>query len=198
MPVSNYFLDKFVSYELSKLTECNAREVSNRFSQSEFWITNFVLNSVFGHQVNESGRRFAFAFLRRAEYAFTEYEYARKALKGFVEAPTERVSLYFKALSHFEMAISMLWQAYSFIIRAIDEKLFAKGDNSAYEKLNNIYNVSRHFNPSALPDEHLHAVRITNDGIHIEGCNLSFAEIEELLLEIGTLADKVSSVELSK
>lgn len=112
MPLTNYALDKFVSQQLSQLTECNASNVTERYSQAKYWVSNFVLNSVFGGSISEEGKTFTFFFLRRAEAAFREYEYARQALTEFVSAPSKKPSLYFRALHHFEMTIAMLWQAY--------------------------------------------------------------------------------------
>lgn len=101
MPLSNYALDIFVSQQMSQLTECNAASVAERCKQAKFWVSNFVLNSIFGGSVSQRGRTFAFFFLRRAEAAFTEYEYARLALIEFVSAEPKKPSLYFRASHHF-------------------------------------------------------------------------------------------------
>jgi hypothetical protein len=71
---TDYALDHFVSQDLSKLTVCNAPEVSTRFPQSSHWIGNFRLNSMFGRPVGMDARKFCLAFLRRAEAAFFNYE----------------------------------------------------------------------------------------------------------------------------
>jgi hypothetical protein len=47
MPLSNYALDNFVSQDITKLTECNAVDLTQKFDQAGFWIENFVLNSIF-------------------------------------------------------------------------------------------------------------------------------------------------------
>jgi|ERR1051326_695679 hypothetical protein len=192
MPLTNYALDKFVSQQLSQLTECNAPNVTERYSQAKYWVSNFVLNSIFGGSVSEEGRTFTFFFLRRAEAAFTEYEYARQALTEFVSAPSKKPSLYFRALHHFEMTIAMLWQAYDLTRRVLKEKLFDKDDGSNYERLNWIYNVSRHINPSELSPGQIHVVWLSNTGIQTDKYEVSFPELEELLVEIGNLADNVS------
>ena|SRR5258706_6844148 len=76
MTLTNYALDKFVSQQLSELTECNAPNAEDHYSQAKFWVSNFVLNSIFGGSASKERRTFTFFFLRRAEAAFTEYEYA--------------------------------------------------------------------------------------------------------------------------
>ena len=192
MLLTNYALDKFVSQQLSQLTECNVFNVAERYSQAKHWVSNFVLNSMFGGSVLEEGRIFTFFFLRRAEAAFTEYESACQALIEFVNAPSKRPSLYFRALHHFEMTIAMLWQAYDLTKKALNHKLFNKGDGSDYERLNWIYNVSRHFNPLDLPSGQIHVIWLTNAGIQTEKHGVSFPELEEFLVEIGNLANSIS------
>jgi hypothetical protein len=98
-------------------------------------------------------------------------------------------------LHHFEMTVTNLYQAFDFGRRFAEVRLFEKGDGSDYERLNLIYNVSRHFNPAELPPDHLHAVWIANDGIHTTDCCLTFEELAELITEIGRLADRLSRIE---
>lgn len=192
MPLTNYALDKFVSQQLSQLTECSASDVTERYSQAKYWVSNFVLNSIFGGSASKEGRTFTCFFLRRAEAAFTEYEYARQALIEFVSTPLKKPSLYFRALHHLEMTITMLWQAYDLTRRVLKEKLFDKGDSSNYERLNWIYNVSRHFDPSDLPLGQIHAIWLNNAGIQTDKYGVSYQELEEFLIEIGNLADSIS------
>lgn len=194
MPFTKYALDEFFAQELSKLTECNALEVGNQFPQSTSWVSNFALNTIFVHQVGQEAKRFAFAFLRRAEAAFIEYAHARQALIEFVTTGSKKPSIYFRALTHFETTIAFLYQAYDFAREFTSTKLFQKGDGSNYERLNRVYNVSRHFKPADLPADHLHALWLTNDGIQINSCIVSFKEIGDFLVEIGKLADRVSGL----
>jgi hypothetical protein len=191
-------LDEFVSQGLSNVTQCSAPAIANRFPQSAHWIGTFTLNSMFGHRVGQDGRRFCLAFLRRAEAAFFDYELARQALHEFAESVKsgpKKTSLYFRALHFFEACLAMHWQGVSLFARLMAEKPFNKGDGSGYEKLNTIYNVSKHYDPATLPPHHLHAVWISNEGLNVDGCTLSFSELEDLLYELGTLADMVSSCE---
>jgi hypothetical protein len=194
MPLTNYALDKFVSQQLSQLTECNAPDISGHYSQAKYWVSNFVLNSIFGGSASKEERTFTFFFLRRVEAAFTEYGYARQALIEFASASAKQPSLYFRALHHFEMTIAMLWQAYDLIGATLDEKhlFFKKGETNSYQRLNWTYNKSRHFSPSELSAENINAIWITNSGIQTEEEVLSYSELENLLLEVGGLAEKIS------
>lgn len=193
MPFSNYGLDNLVSQELSKLSRCGAPEVTKCFPESKHWVSNFVLNSFLRFQVSPEMKRFRFSFLRRAEAAFIECEFARKALSEYVaSSPSRPYSLYFRALHHFEMTIAMLWQAYSFARQFTRIDPYKKGDNSPYERLNRIYNDSRYFDHN-LPPNHLHHIWTSNDGIHTANVSLSFEELKESLEEVGQCADSISS-----
>jgi hypothetical protein len=84
--LTNYSLDRFVSQDLSRLTECYAPDIAGRFPQSSHWIANFVLNSMFGNPVSDEARKFCLAFLRRAEAAFFNYGLARESLIEVAES----------------------------------------------------------------------------------------------------------------
>jgi len=192
MPLTNYALDKFISQQLSQSTQNNALEVSSRYPQRKFWVSNFSLNSIFGGTVSKEGRTFSFFFLRRVEAAFTEYEYAYEALKAFTTTTPKSPSLYFKALHHLEMVISMMWQAYMLSMKISGQKLFEPDDGSKYERLNWVYNKSRHFEPSELSVDNIHVIWLTNDGVKTEKFEVSYPEIESFLIELGNMADEFS------
>jgi hypothetical protein len=192
MPFSNYGLDHLISQELSKLSRCEAPEVTSNFPESKHWVSNFALNSFLGFQVTPEMKRFRFTFLRRAEAAFIEYEYAREALSEYVANRPRKPSLYFRTLHHFEMTIAMLWQAYNFARQFTGVDPYKTGDNSRYERLAEIYNASRYFDYKLSPD-YLHHIWIRNDGVYSANYSLSFEEIKECLEEIGRLADRFSS-----
>src|SRR5215203_6662110 len=149
MPFSNYGLDHLISQELSKLSRCEAPEVTSTFPESKHWVSNFALNSSLCFEVTPEMKGFRFAFLRRAEAAFIEYEYAREALSEYVANRPRKPSLYFRTLHHFEMTLALLWQAYDFTYKATEKKykIYDRGQNSHYERLNDLYNASRKYNP---------------------------------------------------
>lgn len=61
-------------------------------------------------------------------------------------------------------------------------------------RLIKIYNESRHFDPAGLHSDHLHAAWLTNNGIQIKDCELSYVEVESFLAEVGDLADRIPTV----
>jgi hypothetical protein len=194
MPFSNHGLDHLISQELSKLSRCDAPEVMSTFPESKHWVSNFALNSFLGFEVTPEMKGFRFTFLRRAEAAFIEYEYAREALSEYVANRPRKPSLYFRALHHFEMTLAMLWQAYDFARKFTGVQAYKREDGSRYEHLNLIYNDSRHFDHKQLPSNHLQHIWIRNDGVYSANSHrISFEEMKECLEEIGRLADRLSS-----
>lgn len=191
MPLSFYALDNFVSQELSLLSECRAVGVADEFQDRQSWLTTFVLNWMLRLPLPREKAALAFTIIRRSEAAITDYEEARELLAKLASSG-ESVSLYFRCLARFESTVAMVCQALTFIRKALNIKLYKKGDGSPHERLFIIYNKSRHCNPETLPTGHLHAVWIKNDGLFVDGAHLTFAELRELVREVGRIADKLS------
>jgi len=196
MPFTSYALDTFVAQEMSKLTECNAKAIGESFEQSQHWLGNFVLNSVFRVPVAQEHKPFILTFLRRAEMALLEYEQGRVVLEEYVRKPSNHISKYFQALHHFEVTINLLYQAYELVMKKLDTKLFTKNDASPLERLNRVYNVIKHVEFSSIPEGNLHPVWLRNEGIFISTAYITFDELYNMLIEIGSLADKLSNPEL--
>lgn len=197
MPLTNYSLDNFVSQEISSLTKCNAVDLTQKFDQAEHWIENFVLNSIFRIQIKQEHKPFIFAILRRAQMALVEHENGRIALQEYVNGKKDRISLYFRALYHFEIAINLIYQAHELFMKITKVRLFQKNDGTPVERLNRIYNVSKHLEPSNIPDTHLHSVWIKNEGLCISTAMLTFEELAELVKDVCGLADKLSNPEIN-
>jgi len=192
-----YFaLDKFVSQQISKLTKCNAIDLSQEFNQADSWIENYVLNSILCIQVKDEYKPFIFGILRRAQMALVEYENGRKSLKDYADGDKNRISIYFRSLYHFEIAISLTYQAHELFMKITGARLFEKNDNSQLERLNRVYNVSKHLEPSNIPNSHLHAVWLTNEGICTNSTVLKHEELADMIKDICKLADKLSNPRL--
>ena len=196
MPLTHYALDTFVAQNMSRLTECNAKLIGEVFEQSQDWMGNFVLNSIFRIPVAQEHKPFIFTFLRRAEMALLEYEQGRAALTEYVKKPSNHISLYFQALHHFEITINLLYQAYELVMKKLNIKLFIKNDSSPLERLNRTYNVIKHAEFSSIPEGNLHPVWLHNEGIFVSTAYINFDEIYDMLIEIGNLANKLSNPEL--
>src|SRR3972149_3527929 len=191
MHLTSFSLDNFVSQELLQLTECQAREVADEFPDNQSWLSTFVLSRIIWIPLPKDKAALAFALIRRAEGAVTDYEEARKLLTNFISSD-KNISLYFRYLRRFEEAVAMVYQALDFARNALNIKIFEQGDGSTYERLNLIYNKSRHSNPERLPAGHLHAVWIKNEGLFADGTHLTFDELHDLVRDVGRIADKLS------
>lgn len=76
-------------------------------------------------------------------------------------------------------------------------KTFQKMIVVSTRDLNKIHE-SRHFDPVRLNSAQLNAVWITSDAIQTEDCQLSYVEVESLLVKVGDLADRISTVSFFK
>lgn len=187
MRISNYALDKFVSQELSRLTACAPRGLADEFPERSSWLNQFILRRIFHNHVPDDRAALAFALIRRAEAAIDEWELACQTTTRDMRSP----SAYFKALRHFESCVAAIWQGLDFGRRALGIRLFQQGDGSAEERLNFLYNRSRHFDPQALPTGDLHAVWLTNDGIHTHEHSITFEEAREILATLARIANGI-------
>lgn len=188
MPLPNDALDTFISQELSKLTACRPQSLAADFPEREEWFSQFVLRRIFQNHVKDARAALAFAMVRRADAALDEWELACAAAHQNVRRP----SAYFKLLRHLENSVAALWQGLEFGRNAIDRMLFAKGDGSVYERLNWIYNVSRHYDPNALPHGDMHRVWVSNDGLHTREHAVSFTEMRDGLQFLAGMAQKLA------
>lgn len=195
MPLSMYALDTFVAQDLSQLTECRAAPIAPEFPDYSSWLSSFVLNWIFRIPLPKDKAALAFALIRRAEGVIVDYEEARGHLASLV-AGGRSISLYFRCLRRFESTVAMLYQSLDFVRRALGIKLFNQGDGSPYERLNLIYNKSRHSDPETLPAGQLHALWIKNDGLYVDGANLTFDELRDLVRDIGRIANELAKGEV--
>lgn len=195
MQLSNYFLDNFVAHKLSLLTECGATELPEKTN----WLNTFILNTVSGVNLPAKSRAYLFNFLRRAEGALSAYREARVALIEYVETPRNVLSPYFRALLNFEVCISQCYQGYELLATASGEKLFEKNDGSWAARLQILYVDSKHMDRmidgGKIPTEATAAVWITNRCLESSRAMLSFDELVEMLLNMGRLAGRLSTLE---
>jgi hypothetical protein len=195
MSFTNYVFDNFVSHELSKLTECNAPSIEGSYPQAQHWINNFILSNVFRKGLSSEVLPFAFAFLRRTQSVVIEYQLGREALVEFISGPRERLSLYFSALGHFETMVAYLYQAFDFGHKLINKNLFEKDDGSPLQRLNRINNINKHLELSSIPESQIQHFWITNNGLSVRDASLAFDELINLIDDICSIADKLSTLE---
>ena len=167
MPFTKAGMDGFVANGLSGITEANARPVATDFPDYSNWLQNFVLNRIFHNHVSDERAALAFALLRRAEMAVEDWDAACGTLEK-VARREKAVSSYFKTLRHMEFAVTATYQAFEFGRNALETKLFSKDDGSPLQRLNVIYNSTRHHNPNNLPAGRHHELELTNTGLSVQ------------------------------
>ena len=178
---SDYTLDIFIAPKLSKLTECNAPDLSDLTDQ---WLNNIILNNIFNFNLPDKEKAYLLNFLRRVEAAFYEYNKARNALTEYITTDRNIISPIFHALNHFETLFAQLYQAYLLLKSATELKLFEKDDNSELDRVNKIYNVSKHMyeriENGTLPEKGTCAIWITNKGIESTDAAITFVELKDI------------------
>jgi hypothetical protein len=200
MPLSDYFLDTFIAPKLSLLTKCGAPELVGNSN----WLNSFILNATFVSPIAPSPRRTSVvAFLRRAEAAFLTYRKAREQLNDYLRPRPERVfSLYFESLLYFETCLSQWTQGVDILRAALGANYFQKDDQSKEQRINRLYNDTKHLDEDRAKGEivdEMATIWITNEGL--EGCSgtpLSFVELHDALLEVGRIADELSTLGMTK
>jgi ATP-dependent exoDNAse (exonuclease V) beta subunit len=191
VPLSNYALDKFVSQQLSELGTCTLADLDSEFPDHANWIDTFVKQKAFTNHIPDEHIPLAFAQIRRADAALDSWAAARASLAA--PAIKKVPSQYFYALRHLETVIACVEQAYNFGRKSLgDVKMFTNKDGSAYERLNSIYNLSRHAPLGKLPPGHLHPVWVVTNGIRTAESMLSYEELQEQVREVARVARALS------
>jgi hypothetical protein len=194
MQPTNYLLDNFIAHKLSLLTTCGARELPTNPN----WLGAFILTSVLKAKLSARDRAYIFNFLRRAEGALSAYREARTALIEYLQTPRNVLSPYFRALLNFEVCVGQCYQGYELLTRASGEKMFDRNDKSEAERLHYLYVDSKHMDRmidgGKLPTEATVAIWITNQGLESDRAAFTFNELIEMLLNMGRLADQLSTL----
>lgn len=188
MGFTRHATDLYISEKIGQVTKCGTAPVGKEFPASTAWVSAFGLCVIFQDHPPAPNRQFALQFIRRVEMAFAEYSRASEYLSDLVTGETGRWSPYFRALYHFEAAISQLYLAYDGARKKIEANYFAGGDGSDLDRLNKIYNASKHQIATAEQ-----TLWITNDGVCADDASISFAELEELLRSCAQIANRITN-----
>ncbi|MGB8599070.1 MAG: hypothetical protein WCE88_06205 [Burkholderiales bacterium] len=135
MPPSPYAIEQFISDKISKVTECTSADLQIEFPDFKAWISGYALVVIYNDSPPESERPYILQFLRRAEAAFSEYSMARDELLNLLNSNSANWSPYFRALYHFEIVVSQLYQIYDIGRKRHSMKFFKSGDGSFLDRL---------------------------------------------------------------
>jgi hypothetical protein len=188
MGFTRHATDFFISEKIAQVTECGAMDVAKEFPASAAWVSSFGLCVISQDHPPAQNRPYALQFVRRVEMAFAEYSCATEYLSALVSGGPGRWAPYFRALYHFEAAISQLYLAYDGARKKLKRSYFSGGDGSNLGQLNNVYNASKHQLANAEQ-----TLWITNDGVCTDAASISFVELEELLRSFARIANRITN-----
>lgn len=200
---SNYAKDRFLAPKLSQLTACKAPVLGVAPTASAAWLPGFVFTSALRVTIGEPQRQLIFNFLRRVDTAILEYTRGQDALMAYFNAAEHSgITQYSRCLYAFEAAIAMTYQAYLLVRQLLPNKpaLFTKKDGSELQRLDRVYNASRHADEYIAnggryaPDSTL-TVWLVNGGLECEAATITFAELAEAIESLARVANELMKIE---
>lgn len=199
---STEILDQHIAPGVSTFTKADIPDMSTWAKESPHWIANFFLNSAFTASFAPPMNAYAYNFLRRAQYAFSEHRLARESTIGFLVSGGQAPARYADALFHWECFLGQAWHAFALLVTAWDGKAFDKNDGSIEQRLNALYNQMKHVesridNRQMLPGATV-PVWLENEGLRSVDANLTYAETAELLKELAKYADALMNPKTAK
>jgi hypothetical protein len=194
--------DNHIAPGVSSFTSAEIPDMSQYTKESPHWVANFFLNSAFTAKFRPPMDVYAYNFLRRAQFAFTEHALARESTLRFLEGGNQSVTRYVEALHHWESFLGQAWHAYALLQKAWGGKGFDKGDGSVEQRLNAIYNQMKHVesridNAQMQPGATV-PVWLENQGLRSIDANLTYAESGEVLMELAKYADALMNPKTAK
>jgi hypothetical protein len=165
-------------------------------------VANFFLNSAVGAQFKPPMDAYAYNYLRRAQFAFSEHDLARKVTLAFLERGNQSVTLYVEALFHWECFLGQSWHAYKLLATAWEGAVFQRKDGSVEQRLNTLYNQMKHVescieNSQMLPNATV-PVWLENEGLRSVDANLAYGETADVLKDLAKYANALMDPRTAK
>jgi hypothetical protein len=204
-------LGRLIAPEISNFTSAVLPDLSESFPQSEHWIANYFLNSVFTGNFPGKWRVYAQNFIYRAQNCLFEYERARQLTGEFLATTTPgkpATRIYFRMLSAWETSL-LNFSIATDVFRHMNEGtgIFSSKDGSAYQRAYDLANEVKHYGltiskhpdfsddgdllpeddkaPQALP------LWLNNFGFHSCCHKLNFEEYAKAVSDVCEFADKL-------
>jgi hypothetical protein len=189
VPFTKYAIDTFISSKVTALSECRIADLAAEFPNSSRWVSGFGLMVMFVNMPPEAMRPFALQFVQRIEMVIAEYSRMRTEVQDLLSG-NPRWSPYYRALHHGETSAALLYQAYDLSRNKLNTNLFESNDGSPLQRLNLIYNTSKHQLAEAQDP-----VWLSNEGFHTESACLLYSEFEELARSCARVAEQLTSTD---
>ncbi|HUU09188.1 MAG TPA: hypothetical protein VM431_01460 [Phycisphaerae bacterium] len=195
-------LDKHIAPGVSSFTKADIPDMATWAKQSPHWIANFFLNSAFTASFAPPMNAYAYNFLRRAQYAFSEHHLARESTLAFLAAGGQSPTRYADALFHWECFLGQAWQAFALLCTAWEGRVYDKKDGSIEERLNALYNQVKHvesrINSGQMIPGATVPVWLDNYGLRSVDASLTYVETAEVLKELAKYADALMNPKTAK
>lgn len=199
---SSAVLDTHIAPGVSAFTAADIPDMSSWAQESSHWVANYFLNSALGGSFAPPMNAYAYNFIRRAQYAFSEHAIARASTLAFLAHSSQSPRHFADALFHWECFLGQAWHAYGILITAWKGKAFDKNDGSVEQRLNALYNQMKHVesridNAQLIPGATV-PVWLENQGLRSIDTSLAFSETGEVLKELARYADALSNPRTAK
>ena len=195
-------LDNHLAPEVSTFTEADIPDMSSWSTESPHWIANFFLNSALTASFAPPMNAYAYNFLRRAQYAFSEHQIAREATLAFLSSGGQSATRYADALFHWECFLGQTWHSYALLVTAWNGRAFEKNDGSTEQRLNALYNQMKHVESRIENGQMLDGatvpVWLDNNGLRSVDASLTFAETADVLKDLAKYADALMDPKTAK
>ncbi len=191
-------LEKYIAPEISTFVNAEIPDVSDLFPESQYWLQNHFLNTVFGAKFKEKWRQVAIGFLRRSQNSFTSYHKARELTLEYLDNNdplNPKISKYYLAVSEWEnyaLQVSMGIDLFKWL--NMNQGAFEKNDGSIEQRLYTIANHVKHtascVNSGQSEECHTIPLWLNNEGIMTYDLSVTYKEASEVLIDISKLADE--------
>ena len=202
MMFSSAILDRHIAPGVSTFNKAEIPDMTSWSKESAHWIANYFLNASISGDFSPPMNAYAYNFLRRTQYAFSEHELPRGSTLAFVLGGSKSPRGYADALFHWETFLGQTWHAFAILVTAFQGKAFEKNDGSMEQRLNALYNQMKHVesridNAQMLPGATV-PVWLDNDGLRSIDAHLSYGETANALKELAKFADALSNPNTAK
>jgi hypothetical protein len=190
-------LSKFIAPGIVEFTSVDIPDLTSRFPQAPYWVTNHFLNNALRTSFKDRWRQVVMAYIRRSHNAFYAYHDARSRTSAYLygnQPDNPRVARYFDAVSsweNFALQISMAIDLFRWLNQG--QGAFQKNDGSKEQRLYEIANLVKHTASAVTSGQCGEAdtvpLWLANDGLHSFGLIVTYAEASEILIDVAALAD---------
>lgn len=187
----SHYLDTLLAPGISEFNEVEIPELRD-FPQSDHWLANLFLNSLFGPRYTDEWKQAAITFLFRTQTALRAYRSARKNTLACVDAfkPGQPASsLYFQAVADWEVVILNI----QIVIDLFTRVMVPKQETDDARRIRVTGNRIKHYAEDIeegknSPDLTL-PMWLTKTGVRTREADVSYAELAENVVGLGDAAD---------